>query len=79
MSPRRSALLKLLLLGAALTPWLAQAAAEAAAAPPAKFTRPAATADGQILLQADQVIYDGDSQTVSAVGHVEIVGSVGGP
>ena len=27
----------------------------------------------QILLQADQVVYDGDSQTVSAVGHVEIV------
>jgi len=78
MSPRRSALLKLLLLGAALTPWLAQAAAEAASAPPrpaksAKSAKPAATADGQILLQADQVIYDGDSQTVSAVGHVEIV------
>ena len=73
MSPRRSALLKLLLLGAALTPWLAQAAAEAASAPPAKSARPAATTDGQILLQADQIIYDGDSQTVSAVGHVEIV------
>ena len=72
MSPRRSALLRLLLLGAALTPWLAQAAAEAASAP-AKSTKPAATADGQILLQADQVIYDGDSQTVSAQGHVEIV------
>jgi LPS-assembly protein len=27
----------------------------------------------QILLQADQVVYDGDAQTVSAVGHVEIV------
>ena len=26
----------------------------------------------QILLQADQVVYDGDDQTVSAVGHVEI-------
>ena len=73
MSPRRSALLKLLLLGAALTPWLAQAAAEAASAPPAKSVKPAATADGQILLQADQIIYDGDGQTVSAVGHVEIV------
>jgi LPS-assembly protein len=73
MSPRRSALLKLLLLGAALTPWLAQAAAEAANAPPKSAKPVAATANGQILLQADQVIYDGDAQTVSAVGHVEIV------
>ncbi len=72
MSPRRSALLRLLLLGAALTPWLAQAAAEAASAP-AKSSKPVAAADGQILLQADQVIYDGDGQTVSAQGHVEIV------
>ncbi len=31
-----------------------------------------AAANGQILLQADQIIYDGDSQTVQAVGHVEI-------
>jgi LPS-assembly protein len=73
MSPRRSALLKLLLLGAALTPWLAQAAAEAANAPPKPAKPAAATANSQILLQADQVIYDGDAQTVSAVGHVEIV------
>ena len=55
MSPRRSALLKLLLLGAALTPWLAQAAAEAAHAPRQSRQAAAATADGQILLQADQV------------------------
>src|SRR6202012_1585605 len=77
MSPRRSALLKLLLLGAALTPWLAQAAAEAASAPAASAKKTPAKAapagDGQILLQADQVVYDGDAQTVSAVGHVEIV------
>jgi len=75
MSPRRSALLKLLLLGAALTPWLAQAAAEAASAPArtAKPARTAAAGDNQILLQADQVVYDGDAQTVSAGGHVEIV------
>ena len=26
-----------------------------------------------VLLQADQVVYDGDNQTVAAVGHVEIV------
>jgi LPS-assembly protein len=70
MSPRRSALLRFLLLGAALSPWLAQAAAEAATAPP-KPARPAA--DNQILLQADEIVYDGDTQTVSAVGHVEIV------
>jgi LPS-assembly protein len=71
MSPRRSALLRLLLLGAALTPWLAQAAAQAAAPPPKAAAK--ATPDGQILLQADQVVYDGDAQTVAAVGHVEIV------
>jgi LPS-assembly protein len=70
MSPRRSALLRFLLLGAALSPWLVQAAAEAATAPP-KPARPAA--DNQILLQADEIVYDGDTQTVSAVGHVEIV------
>jgi len=34
--------------------------------------RPAAGND-QILLQADQVTYDGDNQTVAATGHVEIV------
>jgi LPS-assembly protein len=77
MSPRRSALLKLLLLGAAFTPWLAQAAAEAASAPArtakSAAAKPAAVGDGQVLLQADQIIYDGDAQTVSAVGHVEIL------
>ncbi len=77
MSPRRSALLKLLLLGAALSPWLAQAAAEAASQPAKNATKigakTASSGDGQILLQADLVVYDGDAQTVSAVGHVEIV------
>ena len=62
MSLRLSALL----LGAALTvPMMAKAATA-----PAK---PAAPADRQILLQADAVDYDGDNQTVAAVGHVEIV------
>ena len=70
MSPRRSALLRFLLLGAALSPWIAQAAAQAAAAPPKPATP---TGNAQILLQADEVVYDGDTQTVSAVGHVEIV------
>ena len=77
MSTRRPALLKLLLLGAALSPWLAQAAAQTASplARPVRPApaRPAAGSDRQILLQADQVVYDGDAQTVSAEGHVEIV------
>ncbi len=73
MRPRRPALLRLLLLGAALTPWLAQAAAEAAAAPPPPAKPAESGADQQILLQADEVVYDGKAETVSAVGHVEIV------
>lgn len=32
-----------------------------------------AVAEGQILLQADQVVYDGDAETVSVVGHVEMI------
>ena len=65
-SKRRSALIRLLLLGAALTvPMTAKAATTSA--------KPAAPADRQILLQADEMDYDGDNQTVAAVGHVEIV------
>jgi len=30
------------------------------------------TPNNQVLLQADQIIYDGDNQTVAAVGHVEM-------
>jgi LPS-assembly protein len=33
---------------------------------------PADSAERQVLLQADEVVYDADHQTVSAVGHVEI-------
>jgi LPS-assembly protein len=76
MSARRPALLKLLLLSAALSPWLAQAAAEAASSPARTAGKAAvkpAASERQILLQADQVVYDGDAQTVSAQGHVEIV------
>jgi LPS-assembly protein len=62
MSLRLSALL----LGAALT---VPMTAKAATAP----AKPAAPAERQILLQADAVDYDGDNQTVAAVGHVEIV------
>jgi LPS-assembly protein len=42
-----------------------------AQAPSPARTAPARP-DNQILLQADQIIYDGDSQTVEAAGHVEI-------
>lgn len=66
MSPRRSALVGLLLLGA-VYPWMVQ---EAAAAPAA--ARRAPPPDSQVLLQADQIVYDGTNQTVAAVGHVEI-------
>jgi LPS-assembly protein len=69
MRPRAS-LLRWLLVGAALSPWLALAAAQTAARPAAK---PARVADQQLLLQADQIVYDGDNQTVAAVGNVEIV------
>ena len=34
---------------------------------------PAAARKAPMLLQADQLVYDSDGQTVSAVGHVEIV------
>ena len=64
----RSSLLRLALGSAALLPLLASAAAQigAAHAPPAK------SEPTPILLQADEVVYDDDKQTVSAVGHVEI-------
>lgn len=72
MRSRRLALLRLLLLGAALTPGLAQEAARAAPPPkPAKGSN--TNLDKQVLLQADEIIYDGKAKTVSAVGHVEIV------
>ena len=34
---------------------------------------PNAGADGRVLLQADEVVYDNEKQTVAAIGHVEIV------
>jgi LPS-assembly protein len=62
-------------------PWLPAALATAAffcPFMPAQAQTPAASQatakpGGQILLQADQIVYDGDSETVKAVGHVEIV------
>ena len=41
------------------------------AAGPAKQP-PAPTTNGQVLLQADEVVYDNEKKLVSAVGHVEI-------
>src|SRR3954467_14330935 len=53
--------LRRLLLGAAVLP-LSFAAAQAQ---PGK--------NDQVLLQADQLVYDGDAQSVAAIGHVEMV------
>jgi len=71
-----------LLLGAAIilaAPALAQTStrtsAQAATSTPSRPSsskQPAATTGGQILLQADEVVYDDQAKTVSAVGHVEI-------
>ena len=57
------------LCGAALLPLIAQAATQLGAARP----KPVAPVDNQVLLQADQVVYDDEHKMVSAVGHVEIV------
>ena len=61
--PRLARLASLLMLGAAVLP------------APARAADPVANGSGSqpILLQADQVVYDNDSQTVAAVGHVEVV------
>ena len=56
------------LCGAALLPLIAQAATQ--------LGRPApkpAPQENQVLLQADEIVYDDEHKTVSAVGHVEIV------
>ena len=62
-SPRLARLASLLMLGAAVL------------SAPARAADQIANVSGSqpVLLQADQVIYDNDSQMVSAVGHVEIV------
>jgi len=65
----RSALVSVLM-GAALGPLSVWMTAHAATVPARKS---APRQDRQILLQADEVDYDGDHQTVAAVGHVEIV------
>lgn len=64
---------KALLLAAAVPAllWHAPAAPARAATAPAAAARPALP-DNRVLLQADEVVYDNESKTVSAVGRVEI-------
>ena len=56
------------LCGAALLPLIAQAATQLGAPAPKR----AAPAQDQVLLQADEMVYDDEHKVVSAVGHVEI-------
>src|SRR5689334_25360212 len=64
----RATAVRLAALGAcALIPLVAQAAQLRASS---EFKAPAK--DAPVLLQADEVIYDSEAKTVSAVGHVEI-------
>ncbi len=67
-----SSALRLAALGAcALLPLIAQAAAQINAPAPRTAAKPAAKPE-PILLQADEVIYDDERKTISAVGNVEI-------
>jgi LPS-assembly protein len=69
MAEMKSSAVRLALLGAcALLPLIAQAATllKPPPAPHAPAEKP------PVLLQADEVVYDGDAKTVAAVGHVEI-------
>ncbi len=69
---------KSIALGAAIlltAPALAQPFPPAPASTPARLppeVQPPATSPNQVLLQADEVVYDDQGKTVSAVGHVEI-------
>lgn len=65
----KSSLLRWALGGCALLPLMVQAAAQIGAKPAAKPV----PVENQVLLQADEVIYDDEHKVVSAVGHVEIV------
>lgn len=64
----KSSLVRLALGSAALLPLLASAAAQIGAPAPA----PVQKEQTPILLQADEIVYDDEKKTVSAVGHVEI-------
>ena len=66
----KSSFLRWALGGCALVPLMAQAFAQMGA--PAPKAAPAKAADMPMLLQADEVVYDGDNKSVAAVGHVEI-------
>lgn len=62
-----------LLLSTALAfPALAQAPARPQPSPQARLTPPAQAGERQVVLQADTMEYDAETETVSAVGHVEI-------
>ena len=58
------------LCGAALLPLIAQAATQLGQKPAPKSAAPA---ENQVLLQADEIVYDDEHKVVSALGHVEIV------
>src|SRR4051812_14616585 len=60
-----------LLWGSAALPLLLAAGSLLAQAPPSPPQVPAG--NGQVLLQADQIVYDGPNDMVAAMGHVEIV------
>ncbi len=66
----KSSVLRWALGGCALVPLIAQAATQMRLPPP----KPAAATSVPMpmLLQADEVVYNGDDKTVAAVGHVEI-------
>ena len=66
----KSSFLRWALGGCALVPLMAQAFAQMGA--PAPKAAPAKPAEMPMLLQADEVVYDGDNKTVAAVGRVEI-------
>jgi len=65
----KSSLLRWALGGCALLPLMVQAAAQIGAKP---VTKPAPV-ENQVLLQADELVYDDEHKVVSALGHVEIV------
>jgi LPS-assembly protein len=66
----KSSILRWALGGCALVPLIAQAATQMGV--PAPKPVAAAPVSMPMLLQADEVVYDGDDKTVAAVGHVEI-------
>ncbi len=72
LRPGLTALAATMLLALPSRPSLALGLAPARPHAPAAPATPAKTGERKVLLQADQVVYDGNDKTVSAVGHVEI-------